>query len=70
MHHGGHVPPGERCEKTGEILVGYEEGTGRLVCNTTIYQEKLTKIKFIALISKELNHKFMSAYDDYQKNIK
>ena len=48
----------ERCPKHGEINVGYLLESGRVVCNKCIYEEKLEKIKFIALVSKELNSKF------------
>jgi hypothetical protein len=48
----------ERCKKHGEINVGYIAETDQIVCNQCIYQDKLEKIKFIALVSKELNYKF------------
>lgn len=59
----------ERCPVTGEVIVGYIPETGRMVCNTCIYNEKLEKIKFIALVSKELNFKFQHAFNDYKESI-
>ena len=58
-------------QKYNEPIVGYIESTGRFVCNTEIYQEKLKdQVKFIALISKELNGKFMSAFQEHNENVK
>ena len=50
-------------QTTGDEIVGYNEQTGELVSNKSIYRmclnkEKLDNIKFIALVSKELNYKF------------
>lgn len=59
----------ERCKGHGEVIVGYLQETGRMVCNMCIYQEKLEKIKFIALVSKELNFKFQTAFNDYKASI-
>ena len=50
-------------------MVGYVQESGRMVCNTCIYQEKMEKIKFIALVGKELNFKFMHAFNEYKQNI-
>lgn len=39
------------------------------MCNKCIYDEKLEKIKFIALVSKELNIKFQQAFNEYKTSI-
>jgi len=58
-------------QKYNEPIVGYIESTGRFVCNTEIYQEKLKdQVKFIALISKELNGRFMGAFQEHSENVK
>lgn len=59
----------ERCAKHGEINVGYIQETEKVVCNKCIYEEKLEKIKFIALVSKELNFKFQQAFNEYKQSI-
>lgn len=50
-------------KNTGDEIVGYDQSTGQLVSNKGIYRmclnkQKLDNIKFIALVSKELNYKF------------
>lgn len=59
----------ERCAKHSEINVGYLTESSRVVCNKCIYEEKLDKIKFIALVSKELNTKFQQAFAEYKSSI-
>jgi len=59
----------ERCTKHGEINVGYIQETDQVVCNKCIYDDKLEKIKFIALVSKELNFKFQQAFNEYKQSI-
>jgi hypothetical protein len=61
-------------KNTGDEIVGYNEETGELVSNKSIYKmclnkEKLENIKFIALVSKELNYKFQHAYNEYKLSI-
>jgi len=61
-------------KNTGEEIVGYNQETGELVSNLGIYKmclnkEKLDSIKFVALVSKELNYKFQHAYNDYKVSI-
>ena len=65
---------GGMSKKTGEEIVGYNQETGELVSNIGIYKmclnkERLDNIKFIALVSKELNYKFQHAYTDYKTSI-
>ena len=39
------------------------------MCNKCIFDDKLEKIKFIALVSKELNLQFQQAFTQYKQSI-
>ena len=59
----------EYCPKTGEAIVGYIEDSGELVCNTCIFKKKLQKVKFTALVSRDLRSEFNGTFEQYRNGI-
>ena len=59
----------EYCPKTGEAIVGYIEDTGELVCNTCIFKRQLQKVKYTALVSRDLRGEFNGAFEQYRSGV-
>lgn len=62
--------PSEMCSRHGEANVGWNETTGEVVCNTCIYEKKLNKLKFTALMSKELKDSFEKSFKIFKESQK
>ena len=48
-----------------ELTVGFCEATNDIVCNTCIFEKKLTSVKFTALVSKDLRTEFNAEFNRY-----
>ena len=52
-----------------EPNVGFLDNTREVVCNTCIFEKKLTAVKFTALVSKELRNEFNTAFAHYRNGL-
>ena len=63
------IPATEINPQYNEPIVAYDQETGENLCNTQIFERKLKKLQFIALVVKEIRNRFNSEFLKYKDSM-